>query len=181
MSWRVPQGGKLWEESKGEPNKRAFKRLVQAGKAQGCLAFAGQDPVGWCCIGPRRDFPRLARVKALQTQWDEGTWSIVCFYIRAKWRNRGVATALLKHAVKLARELGARTLEGYPVRPFRGSNEPIPAAFAWTGVNALFENARFVKLTTPSQTRDVFRKQFSPQSGRLRQRDAVDKSRRSAR
>jgi len=181
MSWRVPRGGKLWEESKGEPNKRAFKRLVQAGKVHGCLAFADDEPVGWCCIGPRGDFPRLARVKALQTAWDEHTWSITCFYIRSKWRNQGVATALLKQAVKLTRELGAQTLEGYPVRSSPGWGKSIPAAFAWTGVNALFENAKFVKLTTPSQSRDIFRKKFSPRSDPSGQRDAVVKSRRSAR
>ena len=84
MSWRVPRGGKLWEQSKGDPNRRAFKKLVEAGKVYGCLAFSGAEPVGWSCIGPRGDFPRLATIKALQMPWHEGTWSVTCFYIRAE-------------------------------------------------------------------------------------------------
>ncbi len=99
MWWRLPRGGKLWEQSKGAKNKRAFKRLVAAGKVSGCLAFAGDEPVGWCCVGPRGDFPRLERTKALATDWDEHTWSVVCFFISAKWRHHGVAGTLLKEAV----------------------------------------------------------------------------------
>jgi len=160
MSWRVPKGGKTWEQAKGERNRRAFRRLIQRGKVYGSLAFVGTEPVGWCNVGPRIDFPRLTRVKALQTDWNEGTWSVTCFYIPAKWRNQRVATALLKHAVAIARKHGAKSLEGYPVRPFKNADTPIPAAFAWTGVNALFEKEKFVKLTTPSDSRDVFVKKF---------------------
>lgn len=156
MLWRVPRGGKLWASSKGEPNRRAFRKLVRTGTAKGCLAFVGDEAVGWCSVAPRGDFPRLATVKALQTDWDERTWCVTCFYIPARWRNQGVATALLKQAVKLARSGGAKTLEGYPVRPSKSSKGPIPPVFAWTGVNALFEKQKFVKLTTPLDTRDVF-------------------------
>ena len=158
MSWRVPHGGKLWEQSKGEKNRRAFKRLVQAGEVHGCLAFVDSEPVGWCCIGPRGDFPRLATIKALQLPWDEGTWSVTCFFIRSRWRNRGVASALLRAAVKLARDQGARELEGYPVRPYGDGR--IPAAFAWTGVPRLFQEQKFVTLTPPGHPRDIYRKTF---------------------
>jgi predicted GNAT family acetyltransferase len=164
MLWRVPKGGKTWEQAKGEPNRRAFRKLVQTGRAKGCLAFVGDEPVGWCSVAPRADFPRLTRVKALQTDWDEGTWSVTCFYIPSRWRSRGVATALLKHAVALARKHGAKTVEGYPVQPSKGSKNPIPSVFAWTGVNALFEKGKFVKLTTPSESRDVFVKRFKKRS-----------------
>lgn len=158
MSWRVPHGGKLWEKNKGTPNRRAFKKLVESGKVYGCLAFSGAEPVGWCCIGPRGDFPRLATVKALQMPWKEDTWSVTCFYIRTAWRNRRVATALLRAAVKLARDNGAAELEGYPVRPYgKGS---IPAAFAWTGVPRLFEEQKFVTITPPGHSRDIYRKTF---------------------
>jgi GNAT superfamily N-acetyltransferase len=160
MYWRLPRGGKLWEENKGAKNKRAFKKLVTAGRVFGCLAFSGDEPVGWCCVGPRADFPRLERTKALTTQWGEQTWSLTCFYIRAGWRHRGVATALLKEAVKVARDNGAKELEAYPVRPRVDGPGEIPAAFAWTGVPRLFEKARFVNITPPGNSRDIFRKRF---------------------
>lgn len=87
-----------------------------------------------------------------------------------------MATALLNGAVELAQEKGAKVLEGYPVRPSKDGDGKIPAVFAWTGVNALFEAAKFVKLTTPSDSRDVFVKKFS----KPRQRAAA-RSKRSAR
>jgi len=158
MAWRVPRGGKLWEKSKGDPNRRAFKKLVEAGKVHGCLAFSGAEPVGWCCIGPRGDFPRLATIKALQMPWHEGTWSVTCFYIRSGWRSRRVATSLLRAAIKLARDCGASELEGYPVRPY--GDGPIPAAFAWTGVPRLFEEQKFVTITPSHHPRDIYRKTF---------------------
>ncbi len=160
MLWRLPRGGKLWEENKGAKNKRAFKKLVTTSRVHGCLAFSGREPVGWCCVGPRGDFPRLERTKALQTQWGERTWSLTCFYVRAGWRHRGVATALLKEAVKVARENGAKELEAYPVRPKQDGSGEIPAAFAWTGVPSLFEKQRFRKVTPPGNSRDIFLKAF---------------------
>ena len=158
MSWRVPRGGKLWEESKGAKNKRAFKKLVTTGKVYGCLAFSSDEPVGWCCVGPRGDFPRIERTKALLTDWDQGTWSVTCFFIRSGWRGKGLATALLSEAVKVARRNGAKVLEGYPVRT--KPNALMPAAFAWTGVSALFEQNAFVNISLPSASRDVYVKKF---------------------
>ena len=155
MTWRVPRGGKLWEECKGAKNMRAFKRLVTAGKVYGCLAFVGDEPVGWCCVGPRADFPRLERIKALQTEWDEGTWSVTCFFIRSGWRDRGVATALLKRAVMLAQDCGAGVLESYPVK-LKSDGSKMPGAFAWTGVPSLFERAGFDEVTPPGNSRPIY-------------------------
>lgn len=165
MWWRRPRGGKLWEESKGPKNKRAFKRLLTADRVFGCLAFAGDEPVGWCCVGPRRDFPRLERTRALNTNWDERTWSVTCFYIRAGWRRRGVATALLEKAIEVARAQGAAELEAYPVRPKADGPGEVPPAFAWTGVPRLFEKAKFVNVTPPGNPRDIYRKKFRPRTG----------------
>jgi len=159
MYWRLPRGGKLWDEHKGAKNKRAFERLVTSGKVHGCFAFAGDEPVGWCCIGPRGDFPRLERTRALATDWSDTTWAVVCLYIRAGWRRRGIATRLVRSATDLARELGASELEAYPVRP-KHEDKPVPAAFAWTGVPELFERHRFVTITPSDRSRDVYRRKF---------------------
>lgn len=141
MWWRVPMGGKTWEAAKGEPSRAAFKALVESGKARGLLAFAGDQPVGWCALGPRADFPRTERTKALAADWDERTWSVNCFYLPPRWRGRGVATALLDAAIAEARQRKASVLEGYPVVP-AGSGR-LPGAFAWTGLPSLFERAGF--------------------------------------
>lgn len=155
MWWRRPRGGKLWEQKKGRPNRDAFRRLVKAGRVHGALAFADEVPVGWCCLGPRADFPRLERTKALVTDWDQDTWSVVCFYINSKWRRCGVGGELLALAVDLARRNGARRLEAYPVAPKR-TDRAMPAAFAWTGVPAMFAGHGFEVLPRAGYSRDVY-------------------------
>ncbi len=157
MTWRVPKGGKLWEECKGEKNRHDFQKLVLTGKVFGCLAFAGDLPVGWCCVGPRADFLRLTTIKALQTNWTPTTWSVTCFFIRSAWRRKGVATKLLAEAVKVAKANGASALEAYPVKPYTAN---IPAAFAWTGIPVLFEKANFTEITPSGNSRPVYRKAF---------------------
>lgn len=157
---RLPQGGKLWQEAKGSKNKEDFRHLVEAGKVHAVLAFAGAEPVGWCCFGPRRTFPRLERVRALKRDWAEDTWSIVCFYIPARWRGKGVASQLLQAATERTFALGAREIEGYPVLPAQPPAR-MPAAFAWTGVPALFQKAGYHPLPNPEQSRQVFLKDGS--------------------
>lgn len=160
MTWRVPKGGKTWTERTGEQNRRDFQRLVKSGRAQGCLAFVDDEAVGWCSIGPRADFPRIERTKAFATEWDESTWSVTCFFILPAWRGIGVATALLKGATKLAKSLGARELQGYPVKLTQGPGVKMPGAFAWTGIPSIFERQKFVQITLPGETRSVYRKKF---------------------
>jgi GNAT superfamily N-acetyltransferase len=155
MWWRVPRGGRLWEEARGPKNRDAFRRLVRAGKVHGILAFAGDEPVAWCSFGPLESFPRLDTVRALRHDAGPDTWAIVCFYIPARWRRRGVARRLLDAATARAFELGALDVEGYPVVP-RDPRTPVPAAFAWTGVPALFKAAGYRELLRPGATRPIY-------------------------
>jgi GNAT superfamily N-acetyltransferase len=150
---RLPKGGKLWEEAKGAKNRASFQRLVKNDRVHAVLAFSGEEPVGWCCFGPRADFPRLERVKALQVAWTPETWAVVCFFIRSKWRGRGVATLLLRAATERAFELGAEEVHGYPIEPRR---EIAPAAFVWTGVPKLFEKVGYKKMKRSGATRPVY-------------------------
>jgi GNAT superfamily N-acetyltransferase len=155
MWWRVPQGGKLWDRMKGKQNRAAFRKLVESGEVHGVLAFSRLTPVGWCSFGPRRSHPRLERVRALRRNSPEGTWSILCFYIPTSWRRRGVARLLLKEATACAFNLGAREVEGYPVVASE-STGLMPAAFAWTGVPALFEAAGYKRARDQDEHGRVF-------------------------
>ncbi len=149
MAWR--RRGREWEKHRGAENKRAMKALVTDGLADGVLAFAGGEPVGWCSVGPRADFPSLESKRSLATQWDERTWSITCFFVDKEWRRKGVAQKLLEGAVKLARSRGAHTIEGYPASS-GGPHGKLPSAFAWTGLPQMFERAGFKKLAkTPGK------------------------------
>jgi GNAT superfamily N-acetyltransferase len=155
MWWRVPRGGKTWEEAKGKKNRDRFRRLVKGGKVHGVLAFAGEEAVGWCCFGPRSSFPRIERVRALQRETPDTTWSIVCFYIPSRWRGKGIATRLLEVATENAFALGAKEVEGFPVVP-KKAPEKVPAVFAWTGVPALFEAVGYEKLNRPEASRPIY-------------------------
>jgi len=99
MSWRVEEGER-WDDLKGPRAKRRMKALVLAGEAHGVLAFDGDEPVGWCAYGPRRDFARLDRAPSLACDDADDVWSLPCFFVRRGWRGEGVATALLGGALR---------------------------------------------------------------------------------
>jgi GNAT superfamily N-acetyltransferase len=141
MHWRVEKGGVAWQACKGEPNRRAFMKLLKQGRAQGTLAFADDKPIGWCNFGPREEFPRLQRSRVLSYKAAPETWSVNCFFIAPGWRKRGIAGALLKAATETAFERGARILEAYPTP--QKADQTLVATFAWTGTRSLFAKAGF--------------------------------------
>ena len=157
MWWRVERGGKTWEAAKGATNRQRLQRLLASDRVHAVLALDGEEPVGWCSFGPRASFPRLLNSRVLQRPLaaaDEPLWSIVCFFIAARRRGRGVATRLLAAAAARAFALGARTLEGYPVETRDG--KPSPAAFAWTGVPPLFARAGFRRIARSAGMRPIY-------------------------
>ena len=151
MYWRLEKGER-WDDLKGLPAKRRFKSLVASGKAQGAIAFAGREPVGWIAIGRRQDFPRLDRARTLACEDAADVWALPCFFIKPGWRDQGVAAALLRHALKSLRRRGAKVAEGYPVNLKPGQR--LPNAFAWTGTRSIFANAGF-ELAGPGGTSKV--------------------------
>ena len=154
MWWRVPMGGRTWDAAKGEPNRAAFRALVESGRASGVLALHGDTAVGWCAVGPRAAFPRVERSKALARDWTPATWSLNCLFVPARWRGRGVATALVGAAIALARQAGAHEIEAYPQAVAPGERQP--GAFVWTGVPSLFLAAGFHPLHAPPRGRGLY-------------------------
>jgi ribosomal protein S18 acetylase RimI-like enzyme len=176
MWWRVARGGKLWAEAKGAKNRADFRQLVEEGKVDGILAFAGKKPIGWCAFGPRSSFPRTERVRSLKRDWSETTWSVNCFYIRREWRGQGVARKLADEATKRAFEMGASEVEGYPVVP-PAPSAAIPAVFAWTGVPVMFESNGYCEIPKQAGHRRIF---LNTLSTSLRRSVGVRKNRSSA-
>jgi GNAT superfamily N-acetyltransferase len=153
MWWRVEKGGKTWDAAKGEPARKTMRGLVRQGKCHAVIAFEGDVPVGWCSFGPREDFPRLLRSKKLSRP-DPAPWAIVCFYLPAKQRRKGLATKLLDAATKAAIAAGATAIEGYPTVPKPG--QPIAGAFAWTGLPKMFEKAGYRAVRHDAGSRRVY-------------------------
>lgn len=141
MFWRLGEGERF-DDVKGAEAKRRFKALVTKGKAQGFLAFVGEEPVGWLAAGPRRDFQKLDRAPSLKVDDADRVHALPCFFVKSGHRGQGVASALLAAAVKGLEKDGATVLEGYPVKPSK-PGAPIPAAFAYTGTVPLFTKAGF--------------------------------------
>ncbi len=157
MWWRLT--GKEFEAGKGEPNRRAMKKLVDAGAEPGILAYEGGEPVGWCALAPRASYGRLARSRILAPVDERPVWSVVCFFVDRRWRERGVSVALLEAAAAHARERGAELLEGYPVEPRKAR---APAVFVYTGLAAAFRRAGFAEVARRSPTRPIMRRELAP-------------------
>lgn len=154
MYWRVPSTGKYWQEHKGAKNRRAFKALVESGKANGVLAFDGERPIGWCSVGPREDFAYFARARKIPPAKTARTWSVTCFFVNRAARRSGVATRLLASAIELARTHRADYIEGYPVDTSAAAKRQADA-FVYTGVPSLFVRAGFER-TADAGARAVY-------------------------
>ena len=131
--------------------------LVESGQAHGILAFAGDEPVGWCAFDRRTDFAKLDRAPSLKCDDADQVWSIPCFFVRKEFQGQGVGGKLLAAALEALRRHGAAIAEGYPVKP-TGDGKKLPAAFAWTGTRSLFAKAGFEVAGNPDGGRQRVRK-----------------------
>ena len=64
MLWRLKRS--IYEEQKGAQNKRAMYDLVLSGETPGIIAYSDKDPVGWCALSPRNEYPALERSRVLK-------------------------------------------------------------------------------------------------------------------
>ena len=153
MWWRLPRA--QFNRQKGAANRRALRLLVAAGGPLGLIAYDGTQPVGWCAVAPRADFPGLGRSRLLAPVDDQPVWSAPCLFVARDYRHRGVSAALLDAAARFAAAQGAPALEGYPVET--GGAEQ-PAAFVWTGTPGAFAKAGFVEIARRSPRRPIVRR-----------------------
>jgi GNAT superfamily N-acetyltransferase len=153
MWWRRPRPA--FDAGRGDGNRRAFRALVQRGAPLGLLAYAGEEPVGWCAIAPRADYPRLARSRVLAPVDDRPVWAVTCFFVSRPWRRRGLTRRLLEAAVRFARTRGARLVEGYPLDT---ASAAYPDTYAYTGFASTFRAAGFAEVARRSPTRPIVRR-----------------------
>ena len=152
MWWRLKRSE--FSEMRGEPNRQALKTIVDSGEIPGLLAYTGDQPVGWCSVGPRDVFPALDRSPILKRVDDSPVWSVVCFFIAKPYRRQGLMVALIQAAVDFARQNGAKLLEAYPEDP--GDDHAYDSS-AFTGLAAAFRKVGFVEVLRRSVKRPVMR------------------------
>jgi GNAT superfamily N-acetyltransferase len=152
MWWRLKRYE--FDKNKGKRNKEAMRNIVNSGEILGLLAYLDGKPIGWCSVAPREKFSSLERSRVLKRIDDKPVWSIVCFFIDKRYRNKGVSVKLLSACIKYVKEKGGRVLEGYPVEPKKGR---MPDVFAWTGFSNAFKDAGFTESARHSEARPIMR------------------------
>jgi len=140
QAWKIEKGER-WQDVKGNKAKKRLHADVKAGTQLGILAFVNGRPVGWCSFGPRLSYRRLDRCRTLKCDDADQVWSIPCFFVARGFREQGVATALLRHALSAMKRHNAKVAEAYPSKPDKNGRY-IPT-FAWTGTQSLFAAAGF--------------------------------------
>lgn len=155
-------GGHYSDGSRAERTKRnkpALLRQVRSSERPlGVLARDDGEPVGWLALGPVAAYPRLTASPSRMavTSAEDDVWSTTCFVVAVGHRRRGTSSALLAAGIDLAREHGARVLEGHPVDPAGHATKPGSAAL-YHGVASTFLRAGFREVGRTSPTRPVLR------------------------
>ena len=152
MLWRLTR--QEFDQQKGEANRQAMQTIVSSGEIPGLLAYSEKQPVAWCSVAPRENFPALERSRVLKKIDDEPVWSISCFFIRKDFRKQGLSVRILEAAVDYVKKQGGKIVEGYPVEPKKGKTADV---FAWTGLASFFKKAGFVECARRSETRPIMR------------------------
>jgi GNAT superfamily N-acetyltransferase len=157
MWWRATP--KDFEKNKGAGNKRAMKKRITTGEIPGILAYHAGEPVGWCSVAPREEFPSLARSRILAPADDKTVWSVTCLFVRRDFRRQGISVRLLNTAARYVAACGGRIVEGYPVDPKTNSE---PDAFMSHGLSSAFEQAQYREVIRRSPKRPIMRRVVRP-------------------
>ncbi len=99
--------------------------------------------IGWMKLEPASALPKAYAQRVYRGLHGlgperEGVWTVGCFLIDPLWRRRGVARALVRAGVELARHGGANAVEALPRRAEGVRDEEL-----WTGPFALFASEGF--------------------------------------
>lgn len=153
------------ESFAGTPVQQRRARLAEqtgcadpSAATSGLLAWLGQEPVGWCAVGPRRDLSGLVRVFTVpwkdrqEDRSDPGVWAVTCVFVRVGHRRRGIGSALVAATVAHARAGGAAAVEGYPITTTDVITEELHV-----GTVAMFTTAGYHRASAPTPRRVVMR------------------------
>jgi GNAT superfamily N-acetyltransferase len=131
-------------------NRAELEAALAAGsdEARGVVALSGGDVVGWLKVAPAAAVKkaydrRLYRGLPCFEGDREGVFLVGCALVHPSHRRRGVATALVAGAVRVAAGWGARALEALPRRP----REPVSDEELWTGPMGAFTANGFVEVS----------------------------------
>lgn len=142
--------GGIYNENKGEGNKKLFHQLVNKQEPLGILVYDGKLPIAWCSISPKPTLMLMKNSRIMNMTPREDTWSIVCLFIKKEYRKKHLSSFVISKAVEYAFQNGAQLVEAYPLV---SKKDKIPDAFAWTGIWKSYKNAGFKKIKQVSETK----------------------------
>ena len=148
MHWRRPDGG----YGDDRDNRDRFAEIAKSGPPPGLIGYLDGMPTGWVQVGPRSDFPTIARSRLLKPFDEVEPWTINCFVVRTGQRRQGIGKGLLTAAIEYARSKGAEAIEAYPVD---GARESVVDYF--TGTLGMFSEHGFVEVIRRNDTRPIVR------------------------
>jgi GNAT superfamily N-acetyltransferase len=135
-------------------NRAELERGLAAGSddARGVVALAqgsAERVIGWLKVAPAAAVPKLYDQRLYRGlpcfQGDRaGVHVIGCALVDPTTRRRGVATALVAGAIRIAPSWGATALEALPRRP----REPVSDEELWTGPLGAYLTNGFVEVHT---------------------------------
>ena len=109
-----------WESLTADANRLAMDARVACGEMEGYLAYAGEDVIGWLNAQPRHRLQHCeARIGAAAPPTGvppHRAAAVVCFVVPATERRRGIARALLAHALDDLAARGIVVVDAYPAR-----------------------------------------------------------------
>jgi GNAT superfamily N-acetyltransferase len=143
-------------EADGPRHREERVARIRSGAARGLLAYLGGRPVGWCNVGPRSRIPNLRRYAAAVEDGADDPAVIMCFVIDPDHRGRGVATALIRAAIEVARGWGSPWLEAYPAKSDVDTEGLAWTAASYKGTEHMYGAAGF-RLVRDMQTWSVMR------------------------
>ena len=134
-----------WESLDAGANRTAMSARIEVGEMEGFLAYDDAGSViGWLNAQPRHKLPhcfaRLGRAETPIGVPAHEAAVVACFVVDPGSRRRGVARALLTHALAALSDRGIRVLDAFP------SATTPSAAAAHRGPLRLYESLGFVRL-----------------------------------
>jgi GNAT superfamily N-acetyltransferase len=129
----IPRGGEEWA-------------------ASGLACFRWQFGCGLVSAHTPRWLDRAWRLRRVD---DVPVWSLSCFYIRKGYRKRGVTSALIAGALKIAKSAGAPALEAYPL------DADLTPSSSSTGFASTFTRAGFKIIARRTPPRPIMRRNLT--------------------
>ncbi len=158
--YRVPRALD-WKAFTAEANRVAAAAAIACGEAEGYLAKAGGETVGWMHAVPRHKLPHcFERMGIPPPPIDVAPHDaavIVCFVVAPAWRRRGVAAALLDAGLA---DLAARGIALVDAFPFKAGASTV-ATDHYHGPASLFA-ARGFRPVADHADLTVVRKHLAP-------------------